>query len=408
MENRFLLPSGGFVGPLPYTQLPEQPAFKTWRVDWTGWDVPRIWDIVRADKYETGFEQVRGFAQLSQLLYEYYKQLRLRRNDIANAWESPVAELLLTRMDGFAGSLLSEANCARTTASGLHGILETFVKAKAEVGKLHDDWNRVTGDWVPEWWDNAAADLNTKAQEIMRKTDDAVSDYRKQIIVPRPFDPSIGGAPPPPPPPEGEEPDVGPVVPPIPGYRPVIGEVPEFGPELEGLVQAQAASVPRFVDAVPGTPVSMLPIPPGSPYAPFGGAYVLPGPGVGRAGYVVPMPPPGGGSGRAGGGTLMRPSAAPAGAGGAVAGMMPMPMGPMGPAGGPGHGSHIYRRRSETWEVAKGVPPLIEPVDDDTFVPDRPSPKQEEAFHDWFTDLAYPWRKETNDGAKVIFRKVDE
>jgi hypothetical protein len=62
-------------------------------------------------------------------------------------------------------------------------------------------------------------------------------------------------------------------VPPVPGYDPVATPgSPEFG---------GSSGAPRPVPAVPGQPVSMLPIPPGSPYAPVGGAYVLPGPGVG-------------------------------------------------------------------------------------------------------------------------------
>jgi len=59
------------------------------------------------------------------------------------------------------------------------------------------------------------------------------------------------------------------------------------------------------------------------------------------------------------------------------------------------------------WQAGKGVPPIIR-VEEGDFVPDQPSPKQEEEFRDWFTELAYPWRAEfkTGGGAQVTIRTV--
>jgi hypothetical protein len=87
--------------------------------------------------------------------------------------------------------------------------------------------------------------------------------------------------------------------------------------------------------------------------------------------------------------------------------MMPMPIAGA-PAGGGSHG-HLYRRPSISWEAGKGVPPVIK-IEQDDFVPDQPSPKQEEEFRDWFTDLAYPWRAEfkSSQGAQVKIRTVPE
>jgi hypothetical protein len=86
--------------------------------------------------------------------------------------------------------------------------------------------------------------------------------------------------------------------------------------------------------------------------------------------------------------------------------MMPMPLAG-GPGGGAGGHGALYRRANITWQVEKGVPPVIK-VDQDEFVPDQPTPKQEEEFRDWFSDLAYPWRAEfkSGEGAHVTVRSV--
>jgi hypothetical protein len=69
----------------------------------------------------------------------------------------------------------------------------------------------------------------------------------------------------------------------------------------------------------------------------------------------------------------------------------------------------LYRRGTQAWSVGTGVPPIIEPPHDDAFIPNQPSSKQEAAFMDWFSELAYPWRAE-NSGSQqapqVLFRKA--
>jgi len=84
-----------------------------------------------------------------------------------------------------------------------------------------------------------------------------------------------------------------------------------------------------------------------------------------------------------------------------------MPM--AGHPGGGGGNIPIYRRPNVVWQVDKGVTPVIK-VDQDEFVPDQPTRKQEEEFRDWFTDLAYPWRAEfkSSDGAQVTIRTVPQ
>jgi hypothetical protein len=109
---------------------------------------------------------------------------------------------------------------------------------------------------------------------------------------------------------------------------------------VPGYDPAPPATLPQSVPAVPGSPISLLPVPPGNPHAPDGGAYVLPGPGIGPGGWIYPRP------------------GSPAEAGEA--------------------------QRAGVWDVAQGVSPIIDEMVDTVPVPDND-------FIDWFSELATPW-----------------
>ncbi len=385
-----------FIGPLPYPDLPLQPTFDTWCTTWTSYDVPRIWDIVRLENDSLGWAQVLGFRQLSDLLVDQYRRLRTQRNNLADAWRAPAADVFLSRLDSFSLGLLSDANCAATTASALNGIMTTYADARKQISALSERWDRVTTDLVPEWWDQAAADLNTQAAQIMYKTDEAVRDHRTRIIIPAqawssqdsPASTNAAQI--------HQQPNRS-TIPPIPGrfststtYRPATQPHEELGPALAG--------TPTAVQAVPSEPVSMLPIPPGSPYAPGGGAYILPGRGVGTGGYIVPMVP------RT---TTRSPTSTWAGSsnGGAPG---PGAVGMMPPARRKEGSSSAYRRRSNyVWQVAQGVPPVIEPAEADLVIPRRSTVEQEDAFQHWFAELAHPWRTQANSSEpEIVIRRV--
>jgi uncharacterized protein YukE len=389
------------IGPLPYPDLPEQPRFFAWCTEWTAYDVPRLWDIVRLEDDQLGWEQIKGFSQLSDLLTDQYRRLRAQWTSLSDAWQGPAADAVLSRLDTFSVALLSDAHCAATTATALHGIMSTYADARAKVGRLSDHWNNVTSDWIPEWWDQAAAELNTEGAHIMREADQAVRDHRFGIIIPSQsegqiFHPLMTS--------DSDDPtgrSSGTVVPATPGHMPAAmpgGEHQSEGGVGGGL---ELADMPSQTPASPGQPVSMLPIPPGSPYAPNGGAYILPGPGVGRGGYIVPTP--GRGSFGGGGSPALRGTNFNNGSNGTN--MMPVPMSG---ATAPRQNSGVLYRRSANyvWHVEKGVPPIIEPIDDDTVIPNQPSPQQEEAFKEWFAELAYPWRAGAANEPQVILRRV--
>ncbi|MEV4410901.1 hypothetical protein [Catellatospora sp. NPDC049609] len=396
--------TSGPVGMLPeeagYVAKPQN-ALKTWptqgETNWASVDPPRVWDMIRHEDDSLGWEQVKGLRSLASLLISQADRLSQRRDALAQLWpaeQSRAATMALRRIDDLIASMRMDGETAIQNALAIDGIMTSTAKAKREVHQIVQAWETTTNEGGPEWWDHEATRLSYLTEQTMVATERAIRDHRSQITMPA--EPSSRNVESPPtepvpgpvPQPTRAKRTIGyspgtvhspnPVPPTLPGFPPLITPPPDdSGPVLQ--------SVPPPVPAVPGQPVSMMPIAPGSPYAPYGGAYVLPGPGVGREGYVVALPQPGSN------GTPTVASPIRGGSSGMPA-MMPMPMG--GPAGQARGGGEGYRRSPDTrWDVAHGVSPIIQP----TSLPPAadPTPEQvEEDFRAWFTQTAMPWRNE--------------
>lgn len=400
---------GEFIGPVQTTFSP-QPVFQAAQTNWLAYDVPRMWDSVRGEASDVAWAQVRGWENLGQLLAAHHDSLARLREGLAAGWDperSPAAKAFFRVVDDLIFSLREDAYAHSATARSLDGILSVLTTAKDKLGNMKSEWDGVTTDWLPEWWDGAAADLNTQARQVMIESEQAVKQYRTRLVIPAEYEvrdsvSTIVEPPPPPPPPppavktigKGKPGTVavggGPATPPppVPGHDPVL----PGGPILEGM--------PQPVPAVPGSPISVLPVPPGNAYAPTGGAYVLPGPGVGRGGWIAPMPVP----------ASIANSAAAAHRGasaGSAAGVMPVTGMAVPPTAGPDRGSRGGRAGDVVWQIAQGVPPVIGDVP-------APAPKQEQtpeiatvekAFVDWFADVATPW---TDDLSVTLPRRTDQ
>lgn len=284
----------------------------TWQTAWEAYDVPRLWDAVTLEDDPLGWEQVTGLRRAAERLTGHSETLRTKRGLIAHAWQGQTAALMLSRLDNLITSVTRDGASLTAAARGLHGIMTALAGARKKIQPLAARWDEVTGDWIPEFWDAVAAELNDQARTAMLVAAAEVRDHASRLGgLAEPHSTSATKPPPP-----------------LPGYAPTTSDIPRL------------AGMPRPVPAMPGHPVSMLPIPPGNPYAPSGGAYLLPGPGVGQYGFVVPK------------------SAA-----------------------------------SATWRVPKAVPPVILPAQDDPPAP--PTPEALAGFHDWYSTLATPWRAVT-------------
>lgn len=405
---------GSFEGADPDSQvsLPSQRDYQAnHQTNWRAYDVPRLAEVV-APQTPPVHRRAHAYECLGDGLDSYCRQLRQLRRDLAQAWppeRSSAAEGYLRRLKEHADAVEQDGYCARVTAIGLSRIADTLEEAKAQITGYDARWPAVTSEYAFPLWPFNATLLNEAAAAAMTSADSAIRDWRRQIVVPAPapaFDtPGSGssttgggsgstaltpgglgrqivataaqhvGA--------GEG---GYSVPPVPGLDPVVGL------DLTGTGPA-----PMPISAA--NPPSMLPIAPGaSPIAPHGGAFVLPGPGVGSQGHLLPAP------GAAGAAALPRTGArgvigSPGGAG-AVLGQRGVPAtGGVVGAGAAGRTTPIDKGGAgkadgdEIWPVRQGVPSVID------------KPQQHPAaevtggvitgddlgFNAWFAKTATPW-----------------
>ncbi|WP_196279030.1 hypothetical protein [Catellatospora vulcania] len=340
-----------------------------------------------------GWEQVSGMRTYASLIIAQADRLSRHRTALAQIWpaeQSQAAGHALRKLDKMIELLRTDSEAAMQNALALQGIMEATTKAKRQVHQVVKAWELTTNDGGPEWWDREATRLSYLTEQTMEATERAIRDHRAQMVVPPDWNQIDKGGQIPPRLPLRDRPAGGPLptgradtrdqtnqrpIPPsLPG-RPPLVSLPSPGPDpdLQGAIPA-----------VPGQPVSMLPIAPGNPYAPYGGAYVLPGPGVGPNGYVVALPAPGSGG---------TPVVSQARTSSGSPGMMPMPMGgPFGQQTGRGSEASNRRGADTRWEVAQGVTPVIRPEGHNHVAPTEQ--ETEEQFRRWFTQTAMPWRND--------------
>lgn len=379
--------------------LPRPPSQAAECLAWgDAFDVPRMMSILYRDHLADAWEQVAAVRLLGQALEGHYRRILAIRPKLADSWptsHSTTAAQAQTKLDAHAKAVWQDAVCAQNTARALDGIVSALEQARAKMLPLHEDWQRVTTDFVPEQFDGRAADLNESGRQIMVELENAVRDHRTQIYWPESIvdvrtqnpekigqissEPAVTTGSSTTTSNETSSSSVQRPVPPIPGASPVDG------PGLAGGKPPVGVS--------PDTPPSTLPIPPGRyPGLPNGGAWVLPGPTVGTVARVLPAPGRTTGTGM---GTSTGTAGSVRGGTAGATGMMGYPM--AGGYGAPGSAGSPARQRmgTEQWEVAKGVPPQI--GDTGPFFEEEPDPEAERAraaiddFEDWYANVAMPW-----------------
>lgn len=393
-----------FVGPLPAPKIPIQELQPTpYALRWKSFDTPRMWTMVAGEASAEAWAQMHAFRRLSDLLNDQHRRMLALRERLVTAWtpRGAGAEMLAV-WDKHATALASDSMCAYLTAKAMEGILQTLNDAQIKMSRLNDRWRHITTDFVPEGWDHAAEETNKKARVVMIEAEKAVADYRKGVAVPDRAERIIHAD-------EGVIVDGGGrngdgrqtngddgttsssaegkgrdetqvprkggrvVVPSLPGTSPVVDS-----PELAG--------GPQPVRVSPSTPPSLLPIPPRvSDVAPGGGAYILPGSWSG-GGRVLPMPYSSSANSANAYGRQVGPGVG-------SPGMFGMP-GVPGAAAGARETSNRQRMATEQWEVAKGVPPVIEPPKSTAEDPSEDAPTDEELadYEKWYERVSAPWR----------------
>ncbi|WP_212840040.1 hypothetical protein [Catellatospora sp. IY07-71] len=375
--------------------LPPQSQWEAPPVDWNDYDVPRMWDSLGCIDHEETWEQARVIARQAEALNAQADELVRLRERLADAWsggQTPAGVAALGKIDWLIGALRADALAASTTARGVDGVLDTMKSARRAMEPIAAQWLGITRTDSRGWRAKADA-LNNRAREIMSTADAMIGDYRTNIVVPARTDAQVSTLPriedltkrtgsleKPPRVVNAKGPSPADVV------TPPSADNPPAGVETPEEVWPAPAGQP--VPGLSAGTASALPIFPGSPHAPGGGAFVMPN-GSGSSGYVVSMPatPRTAGQGFA-------PS------GGTPPGMMPMPMqmgGNTSNAGGNGLSRSVAATR---WEVQKGGPALIEPGPGDA--PPLPSidPDPDE-FREWFAGTAMPWRSDNGPGEQA-------
>ncbi|GAB4059604.1 hypothetical protein [Catellatospora paridis] len=371
--------------------LPEQPVWKVVFTNWDQYDVPRIWDSLSCVSQPETREQTQNIARSADQLNAQADQLERLRVRLAAAWsagQSAAAAAAVGQIDALIGALRANAYAAAVTARGVNGVVEAMTSARQQLEPIVNEYFGITSEHHVYAWRPVAGRLNQQAREVMISAEQAIRDHRKSIVLPEPTeafwtyretlkpgekkdveqpDPRSHWRPPGTPLPSSSTPAPR-------RDSDLIAEdddqSPVGGPVLGGM-------------PVPGIPpggASVLPILPGSPYAPAGGAYVMPTGSSGAAGYVVPMVA----------GVASGPGSR---VGANMPGMLPMPT----PMGAPssnrsGDAGSLYRQGSNTrWDVRQGGPAVIGPITQPAQERAAASSEAEE-FRQWYTEVAMPWR----------------
>jgi hypothetical protein len=392
-----LTPVGNPAPAVTQTQLPPQPTWTVNVTDWADYDVPRIWDSLSCLNHPETWEQAQNVARYADRLNAQAEDLERLRERLSAAWSggrTPAAAAALGRIGALIVGLRADALAAATTARGVNGVLEAMSTAKQQLEPIVDRYFKITEESHPYAWRSTAMWLNEQAREVMLATEKAISDGRANIVISRamaPFraaDVDLEEPQPTVPRPAGRR-DTWPHV--TPGDRHVsvpsraMGSAPGAMSEDDGEFRDGP-----MLGGIPVPPISagegsVLPIFPGNPYAPGGGAYVLPG-GTGN-GYVLPMQPP-----------WTATSSAGTRGGSSVPGMMPLPTPMAGRAGSSDADRRsLYRQGTNTrWEVPTGGPSVIEPPS--PAAEPREAASSADEFREWYTAVAMPWRFQDGTG----------
>ncbi|NUT19438.1 MAG: hypothetical protein HOV77_09640 [Hamadaea sp.] len=380
--------------------LPSATVLESTEIAWgRAFDVQRMKDILFRDDLNEAWNQVSALRLLGHALENHYRRILELRPKLAAIWPasaSITAAEAQTKLDDHAKSVWQDALCAQTTAKTLDGIVSAIATARTKIAPIHDRWQTVTVDFVPNDWNPAAVALNKQGRQVMKELDSTVADLRTQIYWPAAANHNIqdpgttrvisdetnSGTP--------TSPRSGKThaatsalpsskpVPPLPGFS------PSEGPALAGGTGS--------VGVTPITPPSTLPVPPGIvATTPYGGAWILPSPATSSTGRLLPF---GGQPSGSVGGLGAQGRSLGSGATGSP-GMMGYPMGSPGAAGAGSGIASRQRMATEQWQVDEGVPPVIGEMGP-FFVEEAEIEEEDhlrQDFEDWYNRYMLPWNE---------------
>ncbi|NUT32133.1 MAG: hypothetical protein HOV79_03560 [Hamadaea sp.] len=385
-----------------------------WQVNWQAYDVPRLADAAREDPDSRAVPL--GGRALADLTGHAGELLQAAIGRLEGSWSdrSPAATEVFTYARTLAASLLGDAQAYHQLAADVGRICDELGMTRAEIDPLLREWESL-GEQpgaTAASLGAAAQDLNRRGRNAMGKLENALRHMR--IRGPKAYRPSVGGAERPRPADPGGHhrrvPDfhrddytaVSGAAPPVPlspppglpGVVTVLGTTAtafqstanvsandldrygsgDYGDYIDGSDGPSLTGGLPMTPFAPGSPVSMMPLGMSSGMAPGGGAFILPGPGVGAGGVLRKA--------------TMTWSAATSPTGSVIDGS------------GRGRGQLEEWARDLPgpsadgdlrWQVAQGGVGVITPGA--VQGPGARKAAEEEALRKWYADLAQPWRR---------------
>jgi hypothetical protein len=155
--------------------------------DWSSYNLPAIWEMVRSENVCTGADRVLAWEGLADSVREQHRRLVESAENLAAVWspEQNVSALAFQRMmDDLATSMKETLQCAEDTRSGLKGVMAAFGDAQGTLQTLAVGRAAVSDDWMPRFIDHAEDEYDEKAQQVIRNTESAIADHSTNIKAP--------------------------------------------------------------------------------------------------------------------------------------------------------------------------------------------------------------------------------
>lgn len=158
-----------------------------WCTNWGVYDVRSLWRMVEGEDDECGWEQVRAWRRMSDLVDEQRRRFVAAREALERRWPSDSSEasrVFVERLQGLVDSMGQAVAAAESTATGLNGIMETLAETRRRIAPLYEAYQAKANDLTPQFIDNAEDELNAQARQIMAESEQVVAQWGTLITPP--------------------------------------------------------------------------------------------------------------------------------------------------------------------------------------------------------------------------------
>ncbi|GAA1823233.1 hypothetical protein HC028_15690 [Planosporangium flavigriseum] len=176
-----------------------------WCTNWAAYDVPTLWKMLQNEDPLKTSEHIAAWRMTYELLTTHMAELQRCRDELAAKWSaasSPAAAAFLNYVDNMLASMKATGDAAVSTYDGLSGINGALIRAKAEIGKLHEQWQKYQHEedtslsifgWQPfaDTPDNWKEQLKVQAARQMSEADVAVFQSSAKLTPPEVYDPGV-------------------------------------------------------------------------------------------------------------------------------------------------------------------------------------------------------------------------